>query len=147
MTVLPDFNSEGDLSAGVHRVGWEEFVSRFGQSTLRRVWLLERFEVLLQLATATGKLRRIFVWGSFVTAKPNPKDLDILLLMDADFEVDAISPHAQEVFDATRAKLRFHSDVFWARISIGEDILALWLDTYQTTRSFRKRGIVELELS
>jgi hypothetical protein len=66
--------------------------------------------------------------------------------MDADFEVDGISPHAQGVFDSVRAKLLYEADVFWARSSIGQELLDLWLDTYQTPRSFRKRGIVELEL-
>ena len=28
----------------------------------------------------------------------------------------------------------------------GAEVLRIWLDTYQTSRSFRKRGIVELEL-
>ena len=44
------------------------------------------------------------------------------------------------------AKLLFESDVFWDRSSIGREMLDLWLDTYQTSRSFQKRGIVELEL-
>ena len=46
----------------------------------------------------------------------------------------------------TQPKLQFVSDVFWARASIGQEVLDLWLDTYQTSRSYRKRGIVELEL-
>jgi len=95
----------------------------------------------------TGELRRIFVWGSFVTAKAVPRDLDILLIMDEDFEVERIPVLAQVVFNSVQAKLLFESDVFWARSSIGEDVLRLWLETYQNSRSFRKRGIVELELS
>jgi len=102
--------------------------------------------MLLELAGANGKLRRIFIWGSFVTAKPSPKDLDILLITDEDFEVEGIAAPAQAVFGSVRAKLLFESDVFWARASIGSEMLDLWLDTYQTSRSFRKRGIVELEL-
>jgi hypothetical protein len=66
--------------------------------------------------------------------------------MDEDFEVESIAPAAQVVFDSVRAKLLFASDVFWARLSIGQKTLELWLDTYQISRSFRKRGIVELEL-
>jgi len=66
--------------------------------------------------------------------------------MSEDFEVDDISARAQAVFDSVRAKLLFESDVFWARASIGREMLDLWLDTYQTSRDFRKRGIVELEL-
>jgi predicted nucleotidyltransferase len=70
----------------------------------------------LELAAINGKLRRAFVWGSFVTAKPAPKDVDILLVMDEDFEVDSISAPAQAVFDSVHAKLLFESDVFWGSI-------------------------------
>jgi predicted nucleotidyltransferase len=100
----------------------------------------------LDLAATNGKLRRAFIWGSFVTAKPAPKDIDILLIMDDDFEVDGVAAPAQAVFDSVRAKLPFESDVFWARSSIGRELVELWLETYQTSRGFQKRGIVELEL-
>jgi hypothetical protein len=66
--------------------------------------------------------------------------------MSVDFEVGRMSAPEQAVFDSTHAKLLFEADVFWARSSIGDELLDLWLDTYQTSRSFRKRGIVELEL-
>jgi hypothetical protein len=99
----------------------------------------------LELAGTSGKLRRAFIWGSFVTAKPAPRDVDILLIMDDDFEVGALSTRTRAVFDSARAKLLFDSNVFWARASIGQEIRALWLDTYQISRSFNKRGIVELK--
>ena len=105
-----------------------------------------RLRTLLGLAATGGKLRRVFVWGSFVTAKPAPKDIDLLLIMDEDFEVERIVASAQAVFDSGRARLLFESDVFWARASIGDEMLDLWLETYQISRRFRKRGIVELEL-
>jgi hypothetical protein len=126
--VLPEFTSEGDLPIGVHVTDWQDFRSRFGASTPRRVWLFGRLQALVALAANTGKLRSVFVWGSFVTTKLSPKDLDILLI------------------NSIRAKLLFESDVFWARASVGEEILKMWLETYQISRSFRKRGIVELEL-
>jgi hypothetical protein len=129
-----------------HVADWPEFQSRFCGSSLRREWLSGRLPALLALAATNGKLRRVFIWGSFVTAKPAPRDLDVLLIMDEDFEVDGLAAQAQSVFDAARAKLMFQSDVFWARSSIGLELLDLWLDTYQTSRNFRKRGIVELEL-
>ena len=84
--------------------------------------------------------------GKFCHCETAPWRSDILLIMDEDFEVDGIAAAARAVFDSGRAKLLFESDVFWARSSIGREMLALWLDTYQTSRSFRKRGIVELEL-
>lgn len=144
--VLPELTSDGELPAGVHATNWSDFLSRFGGSSPRRLWLASRLRNILELAATGGRLRRIFVWGSFVTAKPAPRDLDILLVMSDDFEVEQMPAPAQSVFDSTRAKLLFEADVFWARASIGQEVLDLWLDTYQTSRSFRKRGIVELEL-
>jgi hypothetical protein len=144
--VLPELNDEGELPPGVHVADWQEFQTRFCGSSSRRLWLAGRLRALLAPAATNGKLHRVFIWGSFVTAKPAPKDLDVLLIMDEDFEVDGVAVPAQAVFDSVRAKLLFESDVFWARASIGRELLDLWLDTYQTSRSFRKRGIVELEL-
>jgi hypothetical protein len=142
--VLPDFTGDGESPPGVHVAS--DFESRFSGPSPRRLWLSRRLRSLVELAATTGMLRRVFVWGSFVTAKPAPRDLDVLLIMDETFEVDSITGSAQDIFDSTRAKLLFESDVFWARASIGNEMLDLWLDTYQTSRSFRKRGIVELEL-
>jgi len=144
--MLPELNDQGELPPGVHMADWQEFQARFGGSSPRRIWLTGRLRGLLELAAHGGKLQRVFIWGSFVTAKPAPRDLDILLVMAEDFEADRVSAAAQAVFDSARARLLFESDVFWARVSIGEELLDLWLDTYQTSRSFRKRGIVELEL-
>jgi hypothetical protein len=146
LVVLPELTIDGELPPGVHTADWLEFKSRFGGSSPRRLWLSGRLRIILELAATGGRLRRIFVWGSFVTAKLSHRDVDILLIMSDDFEVEQMSAPAQAVFDSTRAKLLFESDVFWARASIGQDVLDLWLDTYQTSRSFGKRGIVELEL-
>jgi hypothetical protein len=87
-----------------------------------------------------------FSSGQFVTAKPAPNDVDILLIMDEDFDIDQVSSAARSVFESARAKLLFRSDVFWARSSLDRELLDLWLETYQTGRNLRKRGIVELVL-
>jgi hypothetical protein len=144
--VLPELTAEGELPPGVHIADWQEFQSRFGSLSPRRAWLSGRFRTLLELAATGGELRRVFVWGSFVTSKPAPRDIDVLLIMDEDFEVARMPASTQAVFDSVRAKLLFESDVFWARASIGDEMLDLWLDTYQISRSFRKRGIVEVKL-
>jgi hypothetical protein len=122
------------------------FQSRFGVGTPRRLWLFGRFRALVELAATTGQLRRVFIWGSFVTIKPVPKDVDTLPIMDEDFEVERVPVPARVLFDSIHSKLLFESDFFWARASIGEEVLQLCLDTYQTSRNFGKRGIVELEL-
>lgn len=99
---------------------------------------------LLALAKSTGQLARVFLWGSFVTSKEVPNDLDVLLVMDTGFAVEGLSAQAQVVFDHVQARLCFHADVFWTKASLDPQVLQLWLDTYQRGKEFTRRGIVEV---
>jgi hypothetical protein len=81
---------------------------------------------ILRVISETGMAARppgrVFIWGSFVTAKPSPKDLDILLIMDDDFDVDSI---AGEIAHRIR---RLLGSIFHRK-----RLLDLWLETYQTS--------------
>ena len=96
------------------------------------------------LAKSTGKLERLFLWGSFVTDKPSPNDLDVLLVDSDDFSLDSVPVQCAVLVDHTRARINFHADVFWTKASIDAEILKLWLETYQTGKDFNRRGIVEV---
>lgn len=145
--MIPEFNIDGNLPEGIYTTDEDEFLNRFGTGSARRKWLGERLQELFALAKSTGKLERIFVWGSFVSAKESPNDVDLLLLMSGDFQLKDVSEDCKILFDHVEARLRFHADVFWSKSSIGVEILDLWLDTYQTARDFKRRGIVEVKLS
>jgi hypothetical protein len=145
--MLPPFDKNGNLPVGVYQANEEEIAHRFVEASPRRKWLGEKLRELLLLAQSTHKLERVFIWGSFVTAEEAPGDLDVLLVMAKDFDLDQLPANCKIIFDHVRARLVFNADVFWTRESIGEEALALWLETYQTTRDFKLRGIVELILS
>jgi hypothetical protein len=145
--MLPEFNQDGNLPEGIHMATEAEIVSRFTTVSARRKWLGERLRDLLEMAKSTGKLERVFLWGSFVTGKESPNDLDMLLLMSADFDLEQLPKDCRILFDHAQARLRFYADVFWAKASIGQETLALWLDTYQTGKDFKRRGIVEVVIS
>lgn len=145
--MIPEFNIDGNLPEGIHITDEEEFLNRFGTGSARRKWLGERLQELIALAKSTSKLERIFVWGSFVSTKESPNDIDLLLIMSEDFQLENTPEDSKVLFDHVKAKVRFHADIFWSKSSIGEEILRLWLDTYQTARDFKRRGIVEVKLS
>src|SRR5262245_58642499 len=111
--MLPAFHSDGNLPEGIHLATEEEVFARFATPSARRQWLGEQLRSLLALAQSTGHLARVFLWGSFVTSKEVPNDLDVLLVMDTEFVVEAIPAQAQVVFDHVQARLQFQSDVFW----------------------------------
>lgn len=143
---LPATLPNGYLPPGVHETTQREIIDRFGADTPRRQTLASRLQELLGLARATGKLRRAFVWGSFVTAKPFPRDLDVFLLMQEGFdrEFAGLPPTQRCVFEHERARLLFEADVFWATEAIGTEVLASWLSVYQLSRDMVQRGIVEV---
>ncbi len=143
---LPLLLPNGYLPVGLHEATLDEIVTRFGTHTPRRLALASRLQELLNLARATGKLRRVFIWGSFVTDKPFPGDLDVFLLMQEGFdrEFTNLPPELRGLFDYARARLLFEADIFWATEAIGAEELASWLDIYQLSRDMVQRGIVEV---
>ena len=68
-------------------------------------------------------------------------------MMSADFELNMLPENCQLLFDHAQARLRFNADFFWTKASIGDKTLELWLNTYQTGKDFKRRGIVEVILS
>ena len=143
---VPALLPNGFLPPGVHVVTLHDIVDRFGTTTPRRQVLAERLETLLRVARATGKLQRAFLWGSFISNVPFPRDLDVFLLMQAGFdrELPHLPSSQREVFDHERARLRFEADVFWATEAIGIEELTTWLSVYQLSRELMPRGIVEV---
>jgi hypothetical protein len=86
----------------------------------------------------------MFLWGSFDTSKQVFNDLDRLLVMAAEFTLEALPMYCQVVIDHVHARLHFHADVFWTKASIEAQALQLWLDTYQTGKDFKRKCIVEV---
>lgn len=125
---LPATLPNGFLPPGVHRAPLRAIIERFGRATPRRQVLAERLEELLWVARATGQLQRAFLWGSFPTDAPFPRDLDVFLLMQVGFdrEFQHLPPTQRDVFEHERARLRFDADVFWATVAIGIEELTTW---------------------
>jgi hypothetical protein len=63
----------------------EEVRQWYGESTPRRQFLFARLQTVVRLLLETGQLRRLYLFGSFTTAKPTPGDLDCLVVMAVGF--------------------------------------------------------------
>jgi hypothetical protein len=81
---IPPFRDDGYLPEGVHRCSEAELTFRFGTQTRRRRRLILRLRRWIELGRTVGALR-LLVDGSFVTAKPDPVDVDAVMLVPGDF--------------------------------------------------------------
>ncbi|WP_089721432.1 DUF6932 family protein [Candidatus Entotheonella palauensis] len=115
---LPDFDSGGDLPEGVYQASIDEICARFGQDTPQRQVVTARLLRIYHLAEMTGKLDRVIIFGSYITAKPDPNDVDVVLVMRDDFELQACDDTTRRLFDHTEATEEFGASIFWLRPSM-----------------------------
>jgi hypothetical protein len=141
---LHNFTDTGDLPPGVHPATLSELLAQFGTSSDRRQIVSERLGRIYRVAVGTGKVARFIVFGSFITAKPNPNDVDVFLLMENDFNLDVMTGEARLLFDHAAADTFFGASVFWIRrlAAIGGEQSAI--EYWQIKRDGTERGIVEI---
>jgi len=145
--MIPEFQKDGNLPKGLYEVTLHEVREVFGTGSAKRKLLIGNLENIIELAKSTGKLERVIVWGSFISNKDFPQDIDLLLIMRGDFDLDANPPDVKRVFDYVQGRIAFNADIFWTKSSIGEEAIGLWIETYQMTRDFESRGIVEVTIN
>jgi hypothetical protein len=140
----PEFDSNGDLPVGVYRATLEEIIEHFGRGTLQRQLVARRLKRIYNLAKSTGQLARFMVFGSFITRKPVPNDVDIFMLMEDTFDVGRITGEAAIIFNNRAAQNWEGASIFWIRrmAAIGGEEEAL--QDWQIKRDGSRRGIVEV---
>ena len=142
---LPAFDNRGDLPVGVHQATLAEVIERFGHGAPQRELVMARLLHIYELAQRTGKLLRFIIFGSYVTTKPEPNDVDIVLIMRDDFREEDYTEDVLPVLNHLRAHDELGASVFWTRPGAGlletvDEFIAHW----QTTRELTSRGIVEV---
>jgi predicted nucleotidyltransferase len=146
MNSLPSFQSNGNLPSGIWRVSWEEFSAYFGHTNARRSNLLSQLTRLIDDVRRATSLVGLYVFGSYVTSKTHPGDLDLLLVVQSGFQTEDLDEILKLPFDHEQARRIYECDVFWIGIAPDSPTLALLLDTYQRDRNRSQRGIVEILL-
>ncbi len=142
---LPDFNSQGDLPPGVYQATLDEVLLRFGGGTAQRQAVTARLLQIWQLANTTGRTDRLVLFGSYITAKPDPNDIDILLVMRDDFDIQGCDEPTRGLLDHTQAAERFGASVFWIRPALLLlETLEEFITHWQIKRDGTRRGIVVL---
>ena len=139
-----EFDGNGDMPPDIHPATLADVVAHFGSGTPQRQRVARRLEHIYALAKASGHLARFIVFGSFVTAKPAPNDVDIFLLMSDSFDVSQVPHDILTVFDHTGAQNVLGASVFWIRRAAALGGKEAAVEHWQITRAGGQRGIVEV---
>jgi hypothetical protein len=104
----------------------------------------QRLQKIYRVSVGTGKLVRFVVFGSFVSAKREPADVGVFLLMEDTFDMGRLTGETRILFDHAAAQAHFGASVFWLRrlaaLSGEEQFIAGW----QIKREGTLRGIIEI---
>ena len=142
---LPSLNHAGELPEGVHQATIDEVIAQFGSRTSQREIITARLQRIYQLAKDTGNLQRLIIFGSYITAKPEPNDIDVVLVFDDDFDMEACSEEGKRLLDHQQATKEFGASIFWIRPSLlFLETLDEFIKGWQAKRDGTRRGIIEI---
>jgi Family of unknown function (DUF6932) len=141
---LPPLTEAGELPAGVHPAPLSEVRARFGVGSARRKALVLRLERIYRVAQATGHLARFVVFGSFVTSKPEPQDVDLFLVMTDAFDASELMANMRLLFEHGAAQAHFGASVFWIRRRAAWPDERVAVEFWQVKRGGGWQGIVEV---
>ncbi len=145
---IPELNADGVLPAGIHACTLAELGQRFGlfQLSDRRVRLFEQLRDLAQEEQAAGLALEMFVDGSFTTAKPEPGDIDLVIVLPADYNPGVeLPPFKYNAISKRGIQRRYPFDVFV--VTANSTAYFKWVDFYQQIKGSKlRKGILRVTL-
>ena len=110
--MIPDFD-DGCLPDGVHDCTFDEVAARFGrfQGTDRRVRLTDRLAAYLDDARRSGIVVAVLIDGSYVTAKDDPDDIDLVVVRRADVDTTNLRPFEYNAISKRMIRSTYKFDV------------------------------------
>ena len=92
---FPSFNISGHLPVGVHKASLTEVLQHFGMNTAKRRQIVQRLERIFKIASDTQMVARFIIFGSFITDKLAPNDVDVFMIMDDAFDASTLRGETQ----------------------------------------------------
>jgi len=130
------------LPVGEHVATWDEVLERFGWNEKRR-GLLDGLSEALDLLASAG-CQRVWINGSFVTAKDEPVDVDVCWDTEG-VDLDRIDPIFLDVSRGRAAQKALFGCEFLPNVIEASSGL-VFADFFQNERDGSRKGIVILNL-
>ena len=139
---IPKLQDNGFLPPGLYIADLNEIRERFGQTSERRRMLFGRLRTFVELARYVEALR-MFVDGSFVTAKTEPGDVDVVIWVGEKF----LELLEQEDEKALNVELMFLTREPKEAFAVFDEYgWNFWLDFFSSVRNREdeRKGLVEV---
>lgn len=142
--MIPPFYDGNLLPDGDHLATWGEIVERFGGNP-RRQGLCDRLIGFLRQARRCGFLR-VYLFGSFISAKDDPGDVDLLWIHEQNLDRGRLSKECSDLLDYPMMKERVNWDMFCC--SDDPFVINYLMTGWRKDKSAERkaRGVILLEL-
>ena len=147
--MIPAFTEHGCLPEGVHDCTIEEAANRFSafQSSDRRPQLWGKFIEFMREAESCGLIDAILLDGSFVTSKPDPSDIDLVVVAAARHDFSAeLQPAQYNLLAQRRVRRRFGFDIVVVKNGSRDLEEAVAFFQQMKQRPGIKKGILRIRL-
>ena len=142
--MIPEFYDGMYLPPGDHPATWPEVVEKFGGGAIRSDFC-RRLLRLLQ-AAKNCNFREVYLFGSFISAKELPGDVDLMWVYDVGLDFDSLRTECRELLNYQIMKEREKWDLWCC--SDDQDVKTELLKGWRTDKSPEKkpRGLVILDI-
>src|SRR6266568_1334853 len=107
---IPAIDEEGFLPEGIHGASLRESIARFGAESDTRKQQCELLRQVVAAAKPYFQMKRVMVWGSFVTAKGEPADLDYSVVVSVNYRSDDLAHTDRRFFVPFEARQHYGVD-------------------------------------
>jgi hypothetical protein len=141
---IPALQENGFLPPGLYLADLDEIRDRFGRTSERRRMLFNRLQMFVGAVRHVEALR-MFVAGSYVTAKTNPRDVDVVIWVGERF-LELLELEDKQALDLELMFLTREPKEAFAVFD--EDGWNAWLDFFSSVRyrEGEQKGVVEVKL-
>ncbi len=106
---IPDHTPNGLLPPGIHAASLKEVLARYGDGNVRQRQC-HLLQLIVEAATNYPTIKRVLVWGSFVTTKAEPNDLDYSIVVSTEHPLTEIAEAHRRFFVPVVARQFYGAD-------------------------------------
>jgi hypothetical protein len=144
---LPGSEHDSSLPPGIHAATFREVQARFGVGSEARQRQIELLRRVVEAARPYATIKRVLVWGSFVTQKLEPADLDYSVVVSVAHRGTQTATAHRRFFVPSDARRHYGIDRNYLVVpDYPLDYYLEKLDFFCHGRDGRARGIVEISL-